>query len=355
MLSRCSRMSIVAWCLIGASLFVHTASAQVAPRRTSGTASSADERAAPPRQSSPPSGPARQPQRQAAAPQRGQNTKISQFAPRARTPQATWGPLSAEENAAVELVLQAWEKRSSQIKTLECTFQCWQYDKVFGAQAQKGAAPSPSRICRGEIRYAAPDRGHYHITEEAKDPAKNPPNFEEKDAEHWVCDGNAVYEFNHEKQQLIERRLPNDLKGKAISNSPLPFVFGTTADRMRQRYWMHLITPKAVIGREIWLQVEPIYPEDRANYQRAMVILDEKRLLPKAVSLELPNGNKTNYVFDDDPSINNPLKKFWGNFNVPRTPAGWKRIVEEPPAPSERLEQPGDAQTLRVPQGVKRK
>ncbi|HET6882206.1 MAG TPA: TIGR03009 domain-containing protein [Pirellulales bacterium] len=356
MLSRCSRMSIVAWCLIGASLLVDAASAQVAPRRKSDTAAGANDRPVPPRQPRSASGPTRQPQRQAAVPQRSQNTKFSQFAPRPRTPQATWGILSPEHDAAVELVLNAWEKRSSEIKTLECSFTCLQYDKVFGEQPKDGRPPRPKRLCGGEIKYAAPDRGHYHITKEAKDPANNQPVFEDKeDGEHWVCDGNAVYEFNHEKQQLIERRLPNELKGKAISNSPLPFVFGTTADSMRRRYWMRLVTPKAVIGREIWLQVEPIYAEDRANYQRATVILNEKQMLPKAVSLELPNGNKTNYIFDDDPSINNPLRNILGTFKVPRTPAGWKRIVEEPPAPSDRLEQPGDVQTLRVPQGVKRK
>jgi TIGR03009 family protein len=351
MLSRCSWTSMAACCLMAAAFGTKSLPAQETPRRLSGTSARSDERTPAQR----PAGPAYGPQRQAAAPQRNSNTKLSQFAPRPRQPQPTWGLLSSEQNAELEVVLQAWEKRSSEIKTLECTFQCWQYDKVFGEQPQDGRPPLPKRICRGVIRYAAPDRGHYHITEEAKDARKTPPVFEARDGEHWVCDGNAVYEFNHEKQQLIERRLPEELKGKAISNSPLPFVFGTTANRMRQRYWMRLITPKAAIGREIWLQVEPIYADDRANYQRAMVILDEKRMLPKAVSLEVPNGNRTNYVFDDDPSINNPLKKFWGNFNVPRTPAGWKRVVEDPPAPGDPPQPTDDVQTLRVPQGVKRK
>lgn len=280
---------------------------------------------------------------------------LNQVAPRPRQPQPSWGLLSLDDNASLEVVLQAWEEHSAKVKTLECTFQCFKYDKVFGAKAANGAPPLPTRICKGVIRYAAPDKGHYHITEEVVDPSKNPPVFEEKEGEYWVCDGNAVYEFNHEKKQLIERRLPNELKGKAISNSPLPFVFGSTADKMRQRYWMRVSTPAKFVGREIWLEVEPIYPEDRANYQHATVILDEKRMLPKAVSLELPNGNRTNYVFDDGPSINNQIKKWIGVFDVPRTPAGWKRVVEEPPAPEPPSPPPGDASTLRAPRGVLRK
>jgi TIGR03009 family protein len=285
---------------------------------------------------------------------------LNQVAPRPRQPQPSWGLLSQDDNASLEVVLKAWEERSAKVKTLKCTFQCFKYDKVFGAKGQNGAPPLPTRICKGEIRYAAPDKGHYHITEEVADPSKVPPVFEEKDGEHWVCDGNAVYELNYEKKQLIERRLPNELKGKAISNSPLPFVFGTTADKMRQRYWMRVRTPERFVGREIWLEVEPIYAEDRANYQRATVILDEKRMLPKAVSLELPNGNRTNYVFDDDPSINNPISKWVGVFDAPRTPSGWKRVVEDPPspeprAPEPRAASPRDASTLRGPRGVLRK
>lgn len=314
----------------------------------------------------PPSyGSQRQPLRQAAAPSANRASPLSQFAPRPRRPQATWGQLSARQNAELELVLAAWEKQSGQVRTLECTFQCWKYDKVFGAQ-QNGAAPRPTRVCRGVIRYAAPDKGHYHITKQAANPAKDSSELEDIDGEHWVCDGNAVYEFDHEKKQLIERRLPDELKGKAISNSPLPFVFGTTADKMRQRYWMRLMTPAAAVGKEIWLQVEPIYPEDRANYQRATVVLDEKRMLPKAVSLELPNGSFTNYMFDPDASINNPLKKVLGYFKVPSTPSGWKHIVEEPPAaeprqsaeprqPAESGQAAESAARQRAPRGILRK
>jgi TIGR03009 family protein len=298
-------------------------------------------------------GPAKQPSRQAATGTRptrsepGRGGALNQFVPRQRPPQASWGQLTLEEYSALELVLEAWEKRSGEVKTLECVFQTWKYDKVFGK------ADKPSRVCRGVIRYAAPDKGHYHITEEAIDPAQEKSEFVSKEGEHWVCDGNAVYEFDQQKKQLIERRLPQELKGKAISNSPLPFVFGTTAAKMRQRYWLRLTTPRELKGKEIWLEVEPIYPEDRANYQSATVILAEKQMLPKAVSLELPNGSHTNYAFDV-PSVNNPLKKFFGAFNVPSTPAGWKRIVEDPP-PSAQPAPPSKVRILRLPQGAKRK
>lgn len=350
---RYARTGVLAWLMV-LGLSIEPASAQTQLRTAPREASRAGEKETSHRKAPPSYGPQRQPLRQAAAPGGNRGSALNQFAPRPRRPQATWGELSARENAELELVLRAWEEHSSEVRTLECTFQCWKYDKVFGAAAPNGGPPRPTRIYGGVIRYAAPDKGHYHITEQVVDPASDQPEFKNIDGEHWVCDGNAVYEFDHDKKQLIERRLPNELKGKAISNSPLPFVFGTTADKMRQRYWMRLNTPATVVGKEIWMRVEPIYPEDRANYQRATVVLDEKRMLPTAVSLELPNGSHTNYRFDPDPSINNPLKKFMGNFKVPSTPSGWKHVIEEPPAAEPR--QPADsAKQPRPPVGILRK
>ncbi|HVX12092.1 MAG TPA: TIGR03009 domain-containing protein [Pirellulales bacterium] len=273
--------------------------------------------------------------------------------PQVRRPQASWGQLKPADDAALERALQEWEKRSSQVDTLECTFTCWKYDIVVGKQSRDGSS-LPTRVCKGIIRYAKPDKGQYRITEEAVNPTEENLEFKEKEDEYWVCDGNAVYEFNHEKKQLIERRLPNELKGKAISNSPLPFVFGTTAAKMRERYWMRLKTPAKLAGVETWLEIEPIYAEDRANYQTATVVLQDKTMLPKAVSLKLPNGNFTNYMFDP-PAVNNPLKKLLGHFQVPRLPSGWKRLVEDAPPPATRPAPPGDVQTLRVQPGIKRK
>jgi len=272
---------------------------------------------------------------------------FNQFVPQPRRPQASWGILPPEEEAQLELVLQAWEKKSAEVKTLQCEFIMWNYMQALNKNPNQ-----PTRICRGVILYAAPDKGHYHVMEEAVDPKAREPQFKKKEGEHWVCDGNAVYEFNRQEKKLIERRLPEELKGKAISNSPLPFVFGTTAAQMLQRYWLRVATPRNFVGKEVWLRIEPKYAEDRANYQHATVVLDEKQMLPKGLSLQLPNGDRTNYVFET-PSINEHLKKFFGWFDVPKTPAGWKREIEDPPASGE--PPPVDMKTLQLKSTTKRR
>lgn len=343
------RLFLDASCFIGGLVSTVTVHGQEAPPRRA--ASSAPKQTTPANRGSVYGPQSQRPQqpasgvRQARAP-----SKFNQFLPQQRRPpQASWGELTPEQEAELELVLQAWEKKSAQVKTLICTFQMWNY---FQRLNQKGN--DPTRVCRGEIRYAAPNKGHYQITDEAEDPTKDPPRFIKKEAEHWVCDGDAVYEFDQRDHKLIERRLPANLKGKAIANSPLPFVFGTTAVQMRQRYWIMVTTPKQRVGKEIWLKIEPKFAEDRANYQQATVILIQKQMLPTALSLTLPNGDYTNYLFDP-PSINNPLNKLLRYFDVPATPSGWKRVIEDPPPDGGAAPPPADVQTLELRPTIKRK
>ena len=271
--------------------------------------------------------------------------RLGKFVPQQRAPRAPW-ELDEQQQATLELVLAAWEKKSATIKTLTCTFTMWEYDFIFGdGPKPAGQPPKPTRVNRGEIKFAAPDRGVYHIMQQARKDGK----FEPREGAYWVCDGKAVYEFNHEQQRLYERRLPDDLKGSAISNGPMPFLFGATSEQMRGRYWLRVNTAPAAVGKEIWLDAVPKYVEDRANYKQASIILDEKTMLPRALLLELPEGNRTSYKFDGY-SINSLWKKIIRDFDLPPLPDGWDHVVEEPPPAQAGHPAPPPAgiQTLRI-------
>jgi TIGR03009 family protein len=194
---------------------------------------------------------------------------------------------------------------------LKCNFRIWEYDSVFGPANQ------PKKEGKGSIKYVRPDKGEYKV--------------EGPDGEHWFSNGKAIYEMNHSKKQLIERRLPPELQGKAISDGPLPFIFGVEAEKVKQRYFVRIITPTEAKG-QVWLEAYPKFRQDAANFQRIEIILTENDLLPFAVQLYLPNGkNRTVYRFNDI-SVNNPLDNILGFFNgTPRTPFGYQHIVEEAP------------------------
>ncbi len=242
--------------------------------------------------------------------------------------------LSPVEQQFVDQILQMWETESDKIKTFDCQFERWEYDPVFGPGNQ-----IPFIKSLGQLTYAKPDKGSFKINEVRRyqqDDPKQPGDWvlqQHEVGEHWVCDGKAIHEYNHEKKQLVVQPLPPELQGTAIVDGPLPFLFGAKADKLKQRYW---IRSPASNATSIQLEAYPRRQADAANYSRVDVMLDRKRMLPTALQVHMPNGqSRTAYMFQE-PTINGKLNALFGSlFNAPRTPLGWKRVVEElPPATS---------------------
>jgi TIGR03009 family protein len=264
-----------------------------------------------------------------------QQPPAAQQTPAAPQPPADPLPKTAQEQQQLDDMLRIWQQTSAAIATFSCEFTLWEYDPVFGPQT------TPKKESKGEIKYARPDKGMYHVTSTYDLVAKTTT----KDGEHWVSDGAAIFEFKQATKELIERRLPPELQGKAISDGPLPFVFGVDANKMKQRYWMQIITPPDRKG-EIWLVAYPRKRQDAANFQRVEIILSGADLLPQALQMYEPNGvNRKVYAFASI-SKNNPLHRvrdFFAVFVAPQTPGGWKRVVEEP-NPPQSVDAPGAQQ-----------
>jgi hypothetical protein len=104
----------------------------------------------------------------------------------------------------------------------------------------------PSRKARGELKYAAPDKGLFRV-KETKQWSPEARRYEIRRPATPVSTGCAtatsIYEFRHSERQLRETKLPPEMRGKAISDGPLPFVFGAKADTLKKRYWMRIVTP----------------------------------------------------------------------------------------------------------------
>jgi TIGR03009 family protein len=292
-----------------------------------------------------PRAPQRTAERQQSAPAIPRTSRLRNLpgVPQPRRPREPW-VLSPQQEAELDLVLRGWEEKSGAIKTLTCEFTMLEYDPFTDKAGRPVGEPRESR---GEIKYAEPDKGVFHVTKQRK--GDSIVAFE---GEHWVCDGRALYEYDHKHKKLMERILPDELKGQAISNGPLPFLFGATAERMRQRYWLRLITPREDIGKKIWIEAVPKFQEDRANYERASIILNESDMLPSALQLKQPNEFRKVYVFGNF-SINSLWKKVFRQFDPPRVPSDWEHEVEEPPpSPGQvgrRLVPPDELQPVRIP------
>jgi TIGR03009 family protein len=256
-------------------------------------------------------------------------------APAGLTPAAPF-VLTPEQQHLLDEILKKWELQSDKVDSFKCEFQRWEIDPTFGPQQNNFTASEAS----GVIKYKAPDRGEYRVDKVTRwDPQTLGYKEDSDGVERWVCDGQAIYEFDFKKKFLKVRMLPPEMKGKAISDGPLPFIFGAKAEQLKRRYMMRDVTPRRDLGKKIWLEAWPKFQQDSANFQRATVILDEKTFLPEALQLFPPGIAATkddvqaNTAFRFmSPVVNDPLSILKRDFATPMTPAFWKRVMVEDPA-----------------------
>ena len=281
------------------------------------------------------SGQATKPQRDPIGPRQAKRSpapRVDRAAPR----NLTRAPfqLNPQQQKHLDQVLKYWEFKSTKVKTYQSVFTRWEYDPVFGPKNPK----HPKTISTGVIRYAAPDKGQFRIETishfKAPQHPGGQPTFVQVQGEHWVSDGKSIYEFNAKTKQLLETQLPPHLQGTAITDGPLPFLFGAKAQKLKQRYWIQEQAPPAG-AKEYWLEAYPKTRRDAANFQRVEVILDNE-FLPTALQLYPPNFDKktnpsrTVYRFDKRKVNNlvNQVQGFMNSFVRPRLPSGWTRHVE---------------------------
>jgi TIGR03009 family protein len=234
-------------------------------------------------------------------------------------------------------VLQMWEDESAKVTTFNADFERWEYDAVWGPGAEKALIKST-----GTLSYSKPDKGSFKIDQIHRWTKKNPqdaaPNAagdyvlqKEEVGEHWVCDGKAVYEYNHRNKQLVVTPIPEQMRGQSIVDGPLPFLFGAEAQKLMERYW---IRSKQGNAEQIWLEAYPRRQADAANYDFVEVMLERKTMQPTAIQVHLPGGQQRHVYMFREPTINGKMEAWFGSlFSAPRTPLGWTRVVQQDPGP----------------------
>lgn len=250
--------------------------------------------------------------------------------------------LSAEEQQYLIKVLDYWQAQSQGINQYQCTFNRYVYETgLTNYRDPKTGQLSADSVAIGEVRYAKPGKASYETTSLYKfdGPGKEyKPISDAKLREKWVTDGDGIYEFDFESKRLYETKLPPSMRGEgAITESPIPFMFGARKDQVLERYWVRVTTP-ANAKDEVWLEAWPKRADDAQNYKKLEIILSMEPFLPKAVHMYLPqyNPKKNNfssvYIAFSEQKVNDRLsqfRNFMGNFVRPSLPTfetGWKRV-----------------------------
>lgn len=268
--------------------------------------------------------PLAQPQPQGGQPLAGPAGAAPGQEPAPQPPATAPFTLTPQQAAELDQVLNDWQRKSGEVKTLEATFTRWDYDPVFGDPTK------PKRAVNGKLRYSAPDKGYYEL---------------EDGSEKWICTGEAVFEFLPKLKEMREHPLPPEMRGKAIADGPMPFVFGVEAAKMKARYWIRIVTPQTELGKQVWLEVYPRHANDAANFQKVEVILtfafdgtQVTKLEPHALNLHKPNGQQRDVYLFTSLKINDTITQIRDNlgwFVRPVAPLGWShKVMDTQTAPA---------------------
>ncbi len=221
-------------------------------------------------------------------------------------PKATPAP-QQEITREVWQLLDAWAKRSGEIKTLEGKHERHVYDDAFMNE----------KVSNGKFWFGAPDRGRIDVfpikitaamiaarnergAKVERKPDGTPYDLKSDDAERWLCDGIKIYDIDDEEKTARVVHLPPDLRGQNIMNSPLPFLFGLPPEKAVQRFHMELIKDYRPAFEVVLLKATPKQRQDLDNWKEAQIFLNTKNYLPDAVKLLDPAGTKrTVYTFQE--------------------------------------------------------
>jgi TIGR03009 family protein len=256
--------------------------------------------------------------------------------------------LNQLQQANLDVVLNAWQAESNKINTFRCAFERLEYDPAFGP------APNvPLFWNTGEMSFQKPDKGSFQIKEvkkwqqgaaaagqQAAPAAGNWVADPKAVGEHWVCDGENIYEYRHDQKQLVVRPIPPQMQGQAIVDGPLPFLFGADAPKLKQRYWMVVNGANVKLQQnQIMISAVPKWASDAANYKSVDVILMQPAMLPSSMQIVLPNNGRYVYKFElEKATINDPFAQIKSWFKVPEILPGWQKVVE--PMPVDQAMQP---------------
>lgn len=216
------------------------------------------------------------------------------------------GQLNPAQQQQLNLILEQWHQSSRQVNVLNGEHRRYVYDYVFGTVKQ----------AMGRFYYAAPDRGRIDLSPNAQDQgqkiSKTHPVTRKKvqmtigadQSERWICDGTQVLQIDEDTKSGQQYPIPAEARGANIMDGPLPFLFGMAPAKAKQRYILNVV---AADNEWIDLLVKPKWKQDAANYQWARVRIERSTMLPAAVQIVDPSGNKeTVYTFPK--IVKNPQK-----------------------------------------------
>ena len=206
--------------------------------------------------------------------------------------------LSPAEQAHLDQVLNYWEGSTANIERYSCKLLRWQYNSSdnFVAELAKKLGTDIRNVnvstASGELKYMAPDKGMFKIDKLLKltgqldaTNQKEMKEFDNVFGEWWLCDGEKVYEYDRSRKECTRFTMPSELRGAGILESPMPFMFGVKAEKIKARYWVRSLPPPKGQNEKprddiFVIEAYPKLQSDAVNYDHVQIYLDRELFLP---------------------------------------------------------------------------
>lgn len=201
-------------------------------------------------------------------------------------------------NNKLDALLLRWEKEMKNIQTLQVQATRTTVNKTFGNTV----------IFQGGAKYMKPDLALMEMQQ------KDKPGIFEK----YVITGTFLYDFAPAQKLVRIYELPPTRPGAPPGeDNILSFLFGMKAEEAKRRYDLKLVKEDQWY---IYVEVLPKLPSDKADFQKARLVLNQSNFLPRELWFEQPNGDEVKW---DLPKADVNPKLSRTDFLQPQLPPGW--------------------------------
>lgn len=250
---------------------------------------------------------------------------------------ATSAPLAAQVSPSQErldILLRNWEERTRDMRVLRCEFR---------RRVRQQAYPDVIEEY-GRAIYVRPNKGRMDLWR-----VKHDENGKQQlvRSEIFVCDGRVIHQYVFDAKEYIRHILPDEKTGEQAARSALPFLFGMTAQEVRERFTLNLYKED---DEHAWIEIRPRTPQDQKEFSVVRVVLSKSNYLPQAVLIVEPIGDQ--YLYEISKIEINPADGIDEQAVQPlRPPRDWQvyvnRLDENDHAVGNRPPAPKNDQGLR--------
>ncbi len=230
-------------------------------------------------------------------------------------------PPATEADKKLDGYLQQWEAKMKEIAALHAALERTETDKTFNTVTKLSGIAEYLKRGTGAT---AESKARLEMTVVGKK------EFREK----IIFTGLALYQYSPTEQKIYVTEIPKAKPGESNQDSFLTLVFGGPSADLKARYDLRLSDDKAHPNGEdkyyIYVDVFPKQAGDKADFQRAQLVLNKDNLLPRRLWFEAPNKSETLW---DITSINDKAKLDLRDFDAPTPPKDWKLEKQESDKP----------------------